>query len=141
MDLRLEQIVTVAPERAFDLFTRPAEVSTWFTTRHEADLRAGGVYSNGDGDTGVFTRVERPSLVEFTWENAKHCPGTLVTVTFDADAGGTRVTLVHSKLASPAHVEEMKGGWSWALDSFKSFVETGTPISHESWLAARAAKT
>jgi len=139
MDLRLEQHVDAPPARAFEVFTKPESVSRWFTTRHEADLRPGGCYHNADGDAGAFTRVEPPALVEFTWDNAKHCPGTLVTVEFAAEPrGGTRVVLVHSRLASAAHVEEMKVGWSWALDSFKSFVETGTAILHEQWLAARA---
>lgn len=139
MELRLDRHVDAPPARAFEIFTDPASVSRWFTTRHEAELRPGGRYRNADGDEGAFTRVEPPSLVEFTWDNPKHCPGTLVTVAFAAEpGGGTRVVLVHSRLDSAAHVEEMKGGWSWALDSYKSFVETGTPILHEQWLADRA---
>lgn len=31
----------------------------------------------------------------------------------------------------------MKDGWSWAMDSLRAWLETGAPIRHEDWLAAR----
>jgi uncharacterized protein YndB with AHSA1/START domain len=79
--------------------------------------------------------VESPTLLEFTWDNPSHCPGTVVSVSFAEDSlGRTTVRLRHHRLASAKHVAEMDGGWSWALDSLQSYVETGAPITHESWL-------
>jgi uncharacterized protein YndB with AHSA1/START domain len=135
----LDLIVFVATgaEEAFDAFSDPAHVSRWFTTRHEAQVVPGGRYRNADGDQGRFLEVSRPSLLSFTWENAAHCPGTRVNVRFAAAAPGkTRVHLSHAGLRTGKDVEDMKGGWSWALDSFKSYVETGEPITHEAWLQA-----
>ena len=48
-----------------------------------------------------------------------------------------RVALEHSGLTGLEEVEDLRGGWSWALDSLTSFVESGKPITHEAWLAAR----
>ena len=30
--------------------------------------------------------------------------------------------------------ENTKEGWSWAMDSLKSYLETGEPVRHEDWL-------
>lgn len=46
----------------------------------------------------------------------------------------------HSGLRSQADYEDMKGGWSWALDSLKSYLETGQPIVHEEWVKAWSGK-
>lgn len=123
----------------FDGFTEPAHVSRWFTTRHEADVRPGGHYRNADGDCGTYVRVERPDRLEFTWDNPGHCPRTRVVVQFSPSGnGGTSVLLTHSGLQTPDQVEDMRGGWLWALSSFKSCMETGEPLRHEDWLACRA---
>jgi len=45
------------------------------------------------------------------------------------------VRLTHHDLASESHYEDMNSGWSWAMDSFKAYLETGHPISHQTWLA------
>jgi acyl-coenzyme A synthetase/AMP-(fatty) acid ligase len=36
--------------------------------------------------------------------------------------------------------ETMKEAWSWALDSLRSYLETGKPIAVEAWEEAREAK-
>lgn len=126
---------------AFELFSRPEHASRWFSTRHEAELRPGGRYRNADGDCGEFIAVDPPHRLEFTWENPGHCPGTLVEVEFRSPTGdATAVTLRHHRLASAEHVAEMRRGWSWALDSFKSFAESGEPISFERWCAEQDAR-
>lgn len=137
--LRLTREIAAAPQRVYEALTAPAELSRWFTTRAEADLRVGGAYSNGDGDRGVFLVLEPPDRLEFTWDNPDHCPGTRVEIRLHRGDGGTLVELIHRSLRSEQDAEEMRGGWSWALDSLRSYLETGRPISHETWLAARQA--
>jgi hypothetical protein len=34
----------------------------------------------------------------------------------------------------------MREGWTWAMDSLRSYLETGAPIPHEDWLKARKSK-
>lgn len=136
--LRLERIIESSAEAAYDAFTDPAHLSRWFTTSAQAELIIGGRYSNADGDEGTFLILDPPRLVEFTWENANHCPNTVVTVTFRPSADGrVIVTLEHSHLKSQADYNDMNSGWSWALDSLKSYLETGKPISHEEWQKSR----
>ncbi|MBD3161733.1 MAG: hypothetical protein GF346_05700 [Candidatus Eisenbacteria bacterium] len=120
--------------RAFDAFLDPKNQSIWFTTTAKADLRIGGRYENADGDTGQFLVIDRPIRVRFTWENPKHCPGTRVTVDFaESGPNRTQVRLTHAKLASADDREKMKQGWSWAMDSYRSYVETGRPITEAEW--------
>lgn len=41
--------------------------------------------------------------------------------------------LSHEKLSSKAEVEDLREGWSWAMDSLKSYLETGKSISWKEW--------
>jgi uncharacterized protein YndB with AHSA1/START domain len=137
----LQRTVDTTPERAFAAWTNARHVSRWFTTKAKVEARPGGSYSNADGDRGTFTIVEPPRRLAFTWDNPDHCPGTRVEVLLTPKAGGrVSVRLDHSKLASQRHWTEMKQGWSWALDSLKSWLETGQPIPHEAWLAHGGAR-
>lgn len=130
--------IRATPEQAFAAFADAKLLSTWFTTKAKVDLRVGGRYSNADGDRGVFKAIEPYERLAFTWDNAKHSPGTLVEVTFAPKPGGRVVVgLGHSKLATKREWEDLKAGWSWALDSLKSWLETGRPIRHEDWVAKR----
>jgi uncharacterized protein YndB with AHSA1/START domain len=117
----------------FDAFTRPEDLSKWFTTSSQIDLRVGGKYSTADHDKGEYLVVERPSRLRFTWENEEHCPGTIVDLLFRITGVGTRVDLEHFQIMDQGGYEDMREGWSWALDSLKSFFESGIPISFEEW--------
>jgi uncharacterized protein YndB with AHSA1/START domain len=137
-ELSRQRTVNASAREAFAAFTDASHLSKWFTTRARVDLRAGGKYSNGDGDRGEFLLVEPPKRVKFTWDNPQHCPGTLVEVTFETRGRGKSVVrLTHSRLRDQRAYEDMKEGWSWAMESFKSYLETGKPIPHEAWTAAK----
>jgi uncharacterized protein YndB with AHSA1/START domain len=142
VSLRLERIIRTGPEAAFDAFTDPEQLSRWFTTAAEADLRAGGRYANADGDHGTFLAFRRPQEVRFTWDNEAHCPGTVVTIRFEAPPAGegTSVILEHARLADAEEVLDMRVGWEWALDCLKSYLETGTTIPFETWKEANRSR-
>lgn len=127
--------------RAFDALSRPSDLSRWFTRGARANLEVGGAYSNRDGDRGRFLAVVRPKRLRMTWDNADHAPGTIVEFAIAPLAGGkVQVAVTHSRLASRRDAETMKEGWSWALDSLRSYLETGKAISVEAWEAARRVK-
>ena len=135
-ELSVQRTIAVSATKAYEVFSDQKLVSKWFTTKHRADLTVGGKYSNADGDQGVFQIIEPRRRLRFTWDNEKHCPGTLVEVNFTPNGNGKVVVRIdHTKLASRMDREDMKEGWSWAMDSFKSFLEAGQPIRHEDWLA------
>lgn len=127
--------------KAFAAWRDPAHLSAWFTKKAEQDFRAGGRYSNADGDRGTFLAVEPPRRIRFTWENPNHHTGSVVEVRFARkEDGRTVVRLTHARLGTKAEAEDLRGAWSWAMDSLKSYLETGRPIAHEEWLANRRKK-
>ena len=137
-ELSVQRTIKTSTKKAYEAFSDPKLVGTWFTTRARADLKVGGKYQNADGDQGTFLIIEPRKRLKFTWDNADHCPGTVVEVTFTPNGNGkVAVRLQHMKLRSQRDRDDMKGGWSWAMDSLKSFLETGDPIPHEQWLKAQ----
>jgi uncharacterized protein YndB with AHSA1/START domain len=130
-DVSVQRTIATTMKQAFAAWTDPEMLARWFTTKAKVDLSVGGRYSNAAGDRGEFLAVDPPRRVRFTWENDEHCPGTIVEITLTSKGRGrTAVCVTHSKLETQADREEMKQGWSWAMDSLRSFLETGRPITH-----------
>ncbi|MCB1164389.1 SRPBCC domain-containing protein [bacterium] len=135
--ISVTRTIDVPLPRAWQAWTTARAWNRWFTTKSRLNLREGGRYTNADGDTGEFRAIVPGDRLRFTWDNPKHCPGTLVEVRFAELGERCRITVQHSKLASKRDAEAMRGGWSWAMDSLRSWLETGKPITHEAWLAAK----
>jgi uncharacterized protein YndB with AHSA1/START domain len=128
-------------DKVWEAWADPNILGKWFTTNAVHDFREGGAYSNNDGDNGVFKRITPNKMLRFTWENEKHCPGTVVSVAFYPQGdSATRITITHDKLKDRAGMDDMRPGWTWALTSLKSFIETGQPISYENWQASQMDK-
>jgi uncharacterized protein YndB with AHSA1/START domain len=130
-------------EAAFQAWSTESGWNAWFTTGAKLDFQKGGKYENNDKDVGAFTRIIEPgpkrsmderARIEFTWENAEHCPGSKVTVQFmEKSATKCSVLIAHDKLPNAKGRDGMKEGWTWALASLKSYLETGKPIKSEDW--------
>ena len=135
--VRVQRTIAAAPRQVYAALTEPAHLNRWFTTRAKCNLRVGGRYSNADHDTGTFTRLKPGRAVGFTWENPAACPGTTVSILlYPAGRGKCRVVLSHSGLpAQERGMDGLYGGWSWALSSLKSYLETGKGIQHDDWMA------
>jgi uncharacterized protein YndB with AHSA1/START domain len=138
-DVSVQRTIGAPVAEAWESFTNEKLLSTWFTTKARVDLKVGGRYSNADGDQGEFRRIDPQKLLRFTWDNAGHCPGTMVEVTFDPKGKGKSVVrLTHSKLDSARAREEMKEGWAWAMDNLKRFLEKAEVQTFEAWRKQRA---
>ena len=136
----VQRTVKSTAKNAFDTFLQAEHTAKWFTKKAQADVRVGGSYSNSDGDQGEFLAVDAPKRARFSWDNKRHCPGTFVELTVRAAGPGkVAVCIAHSRLKNAKDREKMRQGWSWALDSFKSYIETGKPIPHEEWVKGQGA--
>lgn len=134
IEITIEREIKAPPAKIYNSLTDPQILSSWFTTNARGDLRVGGRYSNDDKDRGSYLDLRPFEKVRFTWDNPEHCPGTevdidIVSLSYDI----TMVRLAHSKLETEEGADEMKEGWSWALDSLKSFLEKRKPITFEQW--------
>ena len=140
--VRVQRTVGASRNKVYEALTQPKHLNKWFTSKAKCDLRVGGRYSNADHDTGEFTRLSPGRAVGFTWENPAACPGTTVAIRlYSAGRGKTRVVLGHSGLEKRERgLDGMYGGWSWALSSLKSYLETGRPLKHDDWMAQQKRK-
>jgi hypothetical protein len=143
--------VALAPAEAFELFTK--DVDLWWRRgpRFRADggrpsvLRfepgVGGrlveIYDEARGDEFEFGRVlewDPPESLRFEFRGANFAPGevTFVSVRFEPDPNGTRVTLTHGGFAAlradhpvrhgaseARFVADMGGWWSELLGSLR----------------------
>lgn len=125
------------PERVFAAFEDPDELARWMgqpgaTTDVQAlDVRIGGeirvrmTWENGMAITlhGTFQRVERPSLLRFTWAmEGVDVNAGVVTVELRPDGTGTALTLTHEGLTGPA-LKQSKAGWNGWFDRLQRLVE------------------
>jgi len=132
-DLRLERTYDAAPEVVFDAFTDPeaqqelyADAPDWIVEA-TCDLRVGGRWSIAFGppgstparETNVFQVVDRPRRLVYASTMAMPDGSNIDTsmeVTFEEEAGRTRLTIVQRGFPTPERREEFAGGWSSILD-------------------------
>jgi uncharacterized protein YndB with AHSA1/START domain len=143
--------VTVAPEVAFDVFTRG--IDRWWNREHHVqsgvleeigvDPEVGGRLweENDAGEVCAWGRVltwDPPRTFAFSWligpdfgVPAPDAVGSRVTVTFTPIASGTQVTLVHDQLdVHGPGWENMRdgvgsdGGWPGLLRGFAAVAES-----------------
>jgi uncharacterized protein YndB with AHSA1/START domain len=136
-DVVLERLLPAAVDRVFDFVTRRQNVLTWWGPEggmvHEESLdlsRLGpwfSVFTGAEGRrykvSGQVTRVERPTLVAFTWgwHDDTDARGRETHVTIEISAAGpdrSRLVLRHAGLADDttgAHSQ----GWQGALNNLE----------------------
>jgi uncharacterized protein YndB with AHSA1/START domain len=130
----VQRTIRVPAETAYAALIEPDQLSRWFTQDAQGDLRIGGRYENSDGDRGEFLRLDPPERIKYTWENPDHAPGTVVDIWIESkEEAKSMIRLEHSRLRSREAYEDLKKGWRWALDSLRSYLETGKAISYEEW--------
>ena len=140
-DVVVEIEIDAPREEVFDALTDPAAVMDWWTdegdgygcTAFESDVRVGGRWwsehrpGRGDGPVcvlaGMYTIVERPDRLAFTWvyekymESFEGLPTTTVTIDLSETAGVTHMRLTHSGLAGGSKLgEDHRSGWRHALE-------------------------
>jgi uncharacterized protein YndB with AHSA1/START domain len=136
----IEEISIKAPaERVFDAIASPAERVQWWgspgrfeVTHVESDLRPGGawVMSGLQGGEkpfsirGEYRTVERPRVLEFTWQPDWQEPQTVVRFDLQEAAGVTTVRVTHLGFNAEFTPDRYKG-WPWLLTALRGHVEGG----------------
>ena len=132
------------PERVFAAFEDPAELARWMrqpgsTTEVEAlDVREGGAIRVlmrwESGMTmrlrGIFRKVRRPALLEFTWAvEGVDANAGVVTVELVPQGTGTRLTLTHEGLTGQAGTYA-RAGWNGWFDALETLLTAGQGAGH-----------
>lgn len=136
--LELSRWFEASAERIFEAFTDPRQLRQWWGPRGfvietiEFDARPGMHYrvelSAPDGrryaHVGVFTRVERPNRLDYTWQWVKgplQREEMLVELRFEPEGDGTRVSLRQSRFIDQASRDAHKG-WPDSFDRLEEFL-------------------
>lgn len=117
------------PEVVFDAWTKPEDMSQWFSPMTTAsipklELREGGEYRidmHGDPKdyihTGKYIEIDRPRRLVFSWvSDGTEQRESIVTLEFKPHGGGTLLTLTHEKLPSEKSGKEHEQGWTAIME-------------------------
>jgi uncharacterized protein YndB with AHSA1/START domain len=128
--ITVTRAVAASPDRVFVAWTDVAQLAAWWWpqlagTTYDVDARPGGrfrIHSPAIGATvtGVYTEVDPPRRLAFTWSweddgDPDDVVEDAVVVTFEPANDATVVTVAHT---STAHVPEggAEQGWNDVLD-------------------------
>jgi uncharacterized protein YndB with AHSA1/START domain len=126
-----------SPERVFAAFEDPAQLARWMgqpgshTEVHALEVREGGAvqvqmsWENGMSLRlhGIFQRVEKPSLLRFTWAmEGDDANAGVVTVEIRPHGTGSELTLTHMGLTGSAQ-KQSRAGWNGWFDQLEPLVE------------------
>lgn len=133
MKITVETVVKAKPDRVWDAWNNPADITQWnnasddwHTTQAAVDLREGGKFvsrmeakdgSEGFDFEGIFTRVVPQQTIEYRMadgrevkvEFVERADGVVVKETFDPENENTP--------------ELQRQGWQAILDNFSRHVE------------------
>lgn len=132
-EVRVEREFAIDRATMWRLWTDQEHASRWMRpsvadfapTLATIDPRPGGQYRfemiTTDGAAlavaGVFVDLVEPERLAFTWSWEGSGEESFVEVTLAEVDGGTKVRIVHSKLASQESAHEHERGWVGCLDS------------------------
>ena len=139
-ELIITRIFDAPPSLVFKAWTEPERVVRWSgpegftTTSCTMDVRPGGSYRScirsPEGTDhcmqGVYREIVEPERLVFTfaWEDAEGRPGRemLVTVTFAAHGGKTRMTFHQALFESIEDRDGHEEGWNSSFDLLADYL-------------------
>jgi uncharacterized protein YndB with AHSA1/START domain len=144
--ITISRTIPAPADRVFDAWTDVAQLAAWWWpqlggTTYDVDARPGGRFrisspAIGATVTGVYTEVDRPRRLAFTWVweddgEPEAVVDDTVVVTFEPQDEATVVTVAHT---STAHVPEggAEQGWNDVLDRLVGLCGEGQSTSSRS---------
>ena len=133
--LRITRLFQAAPEKVFEAWTRPEQMSRWcapseeYSTRAEVDLRIGGQYriemthASGSVHTAVgeYREIAPPERLVYTWSwEDGAVKDSLITIELRELNGGTEMTLVHERFADAEQAGKHEQGWTGCLNRLET---------------------
>jgi uncharacterized protein YndB with AHSA1/START domain len=127
MNLRIERTYNAPIERVYDAWTSEDVLRRWWRTERDwtadaqIDLRVGGAVrvvmrdpATGQeiGGGGLYTEVEPPARLAFTWLWDGQTTRTLIEIDFSERDGVTTVIFTHRDLWDEQAVREHEDGWT-----------------------------
>lgn len=135
-DLTKSIWIDAPPDIVFEYFTDAKKMMLWCGRKAELEPVPGGIYRVDMGDWGIvegrFVRVEPPAFVSHTVPGEEDSEG-LIEISITADAGGSRVEVRQTGLATPFRPIASRG-WDHHLARL-SVVATGGSASDDSMCA------
>ena len=129
--LRIERTYQAPAQAVFDAWTSEEVMRRWWhaehdweTTEAKVDLRVGGAVRvvmrdpHEDveyGGGGVYTEIEPPTRLAFTWLWDDNATRQLIELDFEEADGATTVRFTHSGLWDEEAVRSHEGGWTPGL--------------------------
>ena len=136
--VRIERTFDAPAERVFEAWTSEEVMRRWWhaevgweTGAAEVDLRVGGavrvVMRDPEteaeyGGGGLYTEIERPTRLAFTWTWDNDTRETLIEIDFEETDGVTTVRFVHSGLWDEEAVRGHEDGWSKVFANLARFL-------------------
>jgi uncharacterized protein YndB with AHSA1/START domain len=133
VDIKVERTIAAPPSEVFDAWLDPTIPGTPWHENNKliVNPKVDGLwYWLSSGDTphyGRFIEIDRPGRVQYSWMS----PNTLgqesmVTVTFQKEGEGTRMTLLHSGLPNDDMAKAHQKGWNSISDKFSDIFVGGS---------------
>ncbi len=132
--LYLERMFNVPQKQVFNAWSSSEAMSSWFglgegmKTTAQVDFREGGNYSIVSGPytvRGIYQKISPFDNIVFTWkwDGDQDVPDMLVTIKVEVTQQGSKMTLIHDKIADLQRLEQHKAGWEIALERLAKTLE------------------
>jgi uncharacterized protein YndB with AHSA1/START domain len=141
--LHIERTFQAPAEAVFEAFTSKEVLRRWWhaghdwkTTAAEVDPRVGGTvrvvmrdpHKDAEyGGGGVYTELDPPNRLAFTWTWDDRPKETLIEVDFSENDGVTTVHFTHSGLWDDEAVRDHEDGWNKLFDNLEPTLAATVP--------------
>ena len=113
--IRITVVMPFPPARVFKALTDPKDLEGWSGAPGRVAAKVGGPFRMWDGwNSGRVLARRSPTALAYTWRKDSwpaETQDSVVRWKLTRVPGGTRVSVVHSKLPSTWEYRDHKGGW------------------------------